>query len=537
MSTLERQLRTYVLLRLAVIAAVGLGLFLTDRALAEAGVEPEVGGRVILLGLTSLLYLLLRRPLARQARFQAYVQFVGDLLLITLVVLNSGGPTSPFSWLYVIVIIVASMLLRGWAGTVAAAIAFALYLTVLLLQPDVTTPSIWAYSLVAHLVGFFTVAGLVSYLNRTLDRKEVDLAELKVVHRDVVESIPSGIATTDLDGIFTSINRAGTEILGRAPDDLVGSAIHDTELVTRDEWGRLTYASERGKRLRSEAVLHRDGERVDIGYSISALTDSDERRSGYIVIFQDVTAWRRLEEEVRLKDRMAAVGELAAGLAHEIGNPLAAISGSVQMLSRGERSASEAKLLEILLKESQRLDRTIKGFLRFARPKERTAVRFDIAKLLTENTALLENSPEVGDHHEIELDVAPQETLILGDPDQISQIFWNLARNALKAMPDGGELSIRGHLSGNLYQLRFADTGHGMSEQERANLFHPFKSFFDSGTGIGMAIVYQIVQTHGGELKVESEPDKGTAIIVDLPAVTLPEDMAAVEIAAEEVVE
>jgi two-component system sensor histidine kinase PilS (NtrC family) len=237
------------------------------------------------------------------------------------------------------------------------------------------------------------------------------------------------------------------------------------------------------------------------------------------LIFQDLSDWRKLQEEVRIKDRMAAVGELAAGIAHEIGNPLAALSGSAQMLGAALPPGSDRhELLEIILKESQRLDRTIKSFLKFARPKERASVRFDIAQLLTENLQLLRHSQEVSERHRLELRLKPESANLIGDPDQISQIFWNLARNALKAMPDGGSLTVEGTLSDDQYRIRFTDTGRGMSAEERANLFHPFQSFFDSGTGIGMAIVYRIVQQHQGNLSVDSQEGAGTAVTVTLPA-------------------
>ncbi len=179
---------------------------------------------------------------------------------------------------------------------------------------------------------------------------------------------------------------------------------------------------------------------------------------------------------------------------------------------------SQRKLLEIIHKESQRLDRTIKGFLKFARPKERSSVRFDIAALLTENMELLRNSPEVSSEHQLILDLAPSSVSILADPDQISQIFWNLARNALRAMPEGGTFRVEGRLSPEVYRIAFIDTGCGMSEEEQAKMFHPFHSSFDGGTGIGMAIVYQIVQEHGGRLRLDSRPGVGSEFVVELPA-------------------
>jgi two-component system sensor histidine kinase PilS (NtrC family) len=194
------------------------------------------------------------------------------------------------------------------------------------------------------------------------------------------------------------------------------------------------------------------------------------------------------------------------------------------MLSQSRQANLEdGPLLDIILKESQRLDRTIKGFLRFARSRDRISAPFDIAALLTENVELLRNSPEIGPGHELHLEVDPPSLQISADSDLIAQIFWNLARNALRAMPEGGRLSVRGSLAGGRYSITFRDTGRGMTEEQRARMFQPFQSFFDQGSGIGLAIVYRIVQEHEGEISVESEPGRGTVVRVDLP-VTVPVD-------------
>ncbi len=497
-----------------------------------------------LAGLTfalTLVYLALYQLLGGHYPLQAYVQFGGDLLLVSVLVQGSGGLASPFSMLYLIVIAVASTLLRRRVGVTVASAAYLLYV-LLVLAPyrDLPAGGFGAlalegrlfYNLVAHLLGFYAVAFLTSYLardvtraERELEAKSEDLADLQVVHRDVIESITSGLITTGLDGQITSVNQAGRKILRKNEAELVGTRVQDSGLLPPERWAELTAASGSRRRLRSEAEITAGGEPAFVGFSISRLADAEGTLRGYIVIFQDLTRWRRLQEEVRIKDRMAAVGELAAGLAHEIGNPLAAISGSVQMLSTSAAGAAgtggdaaERKLIDILLKESQRLDRTIKGFLRFARPRERAGVEFDVARLLAENFELLRNSQEVSDHHRLEIHLDPPSARLVADPDQVSQIFWNLARNALRAMPDGGQLRVVGEEQEDCYRLQVIDTGHGMTEEQRANLFHPFRSFFDSGTGIGMAIVYRIVQEHGGTVAVDSRPGAGTAITVELPA-------------------
>ncbi len=545
MPTLLRQLRWYIALRLvAVLAAVlpyGLSLLLNGPA--QVGTEspvpapPESGAvnplvALVLLGLTcvaTLVYIALLHVLRDRPKVQAYIQFYGDLLLVTGMVYSLGGIQSPFSLLYLVVIAVASALLRRRAGIAVASGANVLYAGLVLslyYQTQDTDVLRVSYLLAVHCVGFYAVALLTSYLARSAHRAEQELeaksghlADLQIMHRDIVQSINSGLITTDLDGVVTLVNLAGLAILGRPEEELVGRPIQESGLFSTRLWEELTTAaSGQRDRLRSEVAVERPGGTASIGFSISLLTEANGRQGGYIVIFQDLTQWQRLREELRLKDRMAAVGEMAAGLAHEIGNPLAAISGSVQLLAgSGGNEASQRRLVEILLKESQRLDRTVKGFLRFARPRERSIVPFDIAHLLAEHFELLRNSEEVSRQHTLEIDLDPPSVHLLGDPDQVTQIFWNLARNSLRAMPEGGTLRVLGRLTPDVYLFQVLDTGRGMSEEQRANLFHPFRSFFDGGTGIGMAIVYRIVQEHGGRLHVDSRPGGGTTISVELP--------------------
>jgi two-component system, NtrC family, sensor histidine kinase PilS len=392
--------------------------------------------------------------------------------------------------------------------------------------------SVWrlAYNLSAHLAGFYGVALLTSYLarNATLAEQEAEeqresLADLEVVYHDVVQSISTGLVTTDLEGRITSVNRAGEQVLRRSAADLLGRSVTATGLISGGEWQQQAEQCRQGRRLRTEVEISHltpDGRRMAtcIGFSMNPLTDAQGRHDGYILVFQDLTEWRKLQEEVRIKDRMAAVGELAAGLAHEIGNPLAAISGSVQLLApAARRDPARAQLVEILLRESQRLDRTVKSFLRFARPKERSASQFDVAALIAEHAELLRHSRELKPEHLLEVELEPPAASIVADADQVSQIFWNLVRNAVRAMPDGGTLRVRGQLRDDHYALQVCDTGRGMGEQERSSLFQPFKSFFDGGAGIGMAIVYRIVEEHGGRVMVDSAPGRGTVITAVLP--------------------
>jgi two-component system sensor histidine kinase PilS (NtrC family) len=557
---LSQQLRWMISLRLVVVTSVVLPYLLLQ--LASPSETISFNFLYLLAGTTyaaSLLYIAQLRWLRKYPAVQAYIQFFGDLVLITGMVYYFGGTNSPFSILYFVIIIVASAMLHRRSGLIVATVAWVLYsVTILALYfswlPETSlsmgtavieegieslgelageledsrgeTIPVWrlVYNLVIHFFGFYLVALLTSHLaqsairaERELLEKREDLATLQVVHRDIIESVPSGLITCNLEGRVTSVNRAAQDILGSLEAALVGQHVTKTGLLSDLHW-----QEQRGSDLASQDRREIEYQRGDslrhIGFSLTELVTTKGERSGYIIIFQDLTEWRKLQEEVRLKDRLAAVGQLASGIAHEVGNPLAAISGSVQMLSASlDGEESEKKLLDIILKESQRLDRTVKSFLQFARPKERSNVRFDIAKLLSENLDLLRNSPEVSQGHHLTLDLDPSSVSLIADPDQVSQIFWNLARNALRAMPDGGTLHIKGMLRDTDYLVRFTDTGRGMAEKERENLFHPFHSFFDGGSGIGMAIVYRIVEEHGGKLAVESTEGEGTSITVALP--------------------
>lgn len=556
MTDLNRKLFWLTALRLLIVFSITglyglyrLGLSETLREGAAVAEDPLLDWRsgalwsiFALVCVQTLVYIALLRFLRHRPTIHAYIQFGGDLLVITFLMYRLGTAGQSFSILYFVVISVASSLLRRSAGVVVATLA-ALLFTVMMWAPSwgllnfleqrLSLPesplshmplATRIYSLSVHLAGFYVVAFLTSFLARDVTRaeerlraKHLDLAYLEVVHRDVVQSISSGLVTTDLSGVITSVNRAGETILERGAEELLGVHVSRSGLIAPERWQELTECSSDGI-TRTEIERRRGGETAYLGLTLSHLRDAESQRRGYILGIEDLTQERRLQEQLRVKDRMAAIGEMAAGLAHEVGNPLAAISGSVQVLASSlDGDEAQRKLLEITLKESQRLDRTVKSFLQLASSRQRRLVDIDIAAIIAEDIELLKNSDDVDDHHRIEMALDPPSAIIRADPDQIGQIFWNLARNALQAMPRGGTLRVIGGLTAASYRLEFRDTGSGMTEAEKADLFHPFKSFFDHGTGIGMAIVYRIVEEHGGRIEAESRPGEGTAIVVELP--------------------
>jgi two-component system sensor histidine kinase PilS (NtrC family) len=467
------------------------------------------------------------------------IQIAGDLLVETLLVYFTGGLDSPFSFLYLVSIITASMLLYRRGGLLAASGAVILYgvlvdlLYYRILPMPAQSPTIdWSasrlyFNMAANFSGFYATALLTSYLSeqlqrtaRELDANRQNLAELRALNQNVVESIPSGLITLSSFGTASFVNPAGANILQMEPQSILGRHVTELGFFDFERW------NDAREELAAGIVVRKEIEEVvgaanprSIGFAISPLSSLDGKAAGYTLIFQDLTEMKKLEAELRLKDRMAAVGELSAGIAHEIRNPLAAIAGSVQVL-KGSKSLTqqEQRLMSIVLKESERLNKSISDFLRFVRPQEKRALEYDVAVSLSETLDLLQNSPELHERHKIVREITPSTFTLTGDADQIRQVFWNLARNAVQAMPHGGVLTVRTTFDDAAYHITFADSGRGMSPADLGRLFQPFRTNFPTGTGLGMAISYRIVQEHGGRIDVTSSEGAGSAITVSLPS-------------------
>ena len=244
-------------------------------------------------------------------------------------------------------------------------------------------------------------------------------------------------------------------------------------------------------------------------------------RAGYLVTFQDVTDIKKLERDARLQQRLAAVGEMAAGIAHEIRNPLASMSGSIQILRHElPLSTEQEQLMDIVLRESERLNTTIGSFLAYARPQKFAIARFDVRRALNDAALLLRNSAEVHEGHMIDVDVPPAELWYDADEGQIKQIVWNLATNGLRAMPHGGRLRLVGAFdpAADGVVMTVQDEGVGIPPEELDALFQPFHGRFAQGSGLGLAIVHRIVTDYNGEIQVSSQPGRGTTVAVRLPA-------------------
>jgi len=531
--------RMLIAVRVVVVTTLLLAALIIQYTVAEVlPIDYLYATAAVTYGLT-LLYIGAGQVI-RSRKINLAIQVTGDLLVETLLVYFTGALDSPFSFLYLVSIITASMMLFRRGGLFAASGAVILYGVlgdlifynlIPLPQQSWIVPTAWTTSrlylnIATNFAGFYATALLTSYISEKLQKtsEELDvnrqnLAALRALNENVVESIPSGLITLSPEGIATFINPAGCIILRTEPRSVVGRHIAELGFFRSEEWddARRTLSAEPVLRVEKNNFYVGDEER-SLGYALTPLNTLQGIASGYTVIFQDLTEMKKLEAELRLKDRMAAVGELSAGIAHEIRNPLAAIAGSVQVLKKSEAlSPQEQRLMSIILKESERLNKSIAEFLRFVRPQEKRTAEFDIAASLSETLDLLANSPELRADHRIERSIAPASYTLVGDSDQIRQVFWNLARNAFQAMPSGGLLSVSTEIGAEVYRICFTDSGRGMSELDQRRLFQPFRTNFPSGTGLGMAISYRIVQAHGGEIDVASRPGAGTTITVSLP--------------------
>lgn len=466
---------------------------------------------------------------------QTRIQFAIDVLLVTWLVWNSGVVQSPYIAFYIVAIAVSSAFLPprdAVVMSVGSAVAFTSCALALTFAANSGTGNEASLSQTIQAVGLFDIAFLVVGLlsGRLAERQSrsdirlqaatQSLANLRALHERIVESIRSGVVTTDLQGRIFTFNSAAEEITGYKQEDIRGKDASVLFGEIRKITNEATSAVDKGvpsPRFETDCLTS-EGLRLRLGFSISPLFLESGQTSGMVITFQDLTQVRTLEESSRRQDRLAAIGRMAASIAHEIRNPLAAMRGSIQMLrSEMDDNSSQTELMEIILRESDRLNGIITDFLSYARPRSTSMSQVDVGDLLHQTFALLRHSPEISTGQEIVEELPEEPVLVNADPGQLKQVFWNLARNALQAMPQGGTLKANLHSnSSSRLRITFSDTGRGMTPDQVEHLFEPFSST-TGGTGLGLSIVYQIIREHGGTITVRSLQGEGTTISIELP--------------------
>ena len=481
---------------------------------------------VILVWYTVSVFFIVLDSLWQEYKAQAVTQLFTDLAFVTAVVYVTGGIDTFFNFLYPLVIIVASILLPRYWAYLTAAVAFILFGAILELSYFDKLPSFQASArgdskslLAVILINFFAylaVAHLSSALAAKLRQaglelqdKSGELLNLQALHENVVHSIRSGLITTDFEGRITLVNAPGQKLLERTASSVYGRYVSELFL---DRLPHLESSSAQGE-VRG---LTPAGMEKTFGVTVTALTFPGHGTIGYVYTFEDRTELRRLEREVRMRDRLAAVGRMAAGIAHEIRNPLASIAGSIKVLAQISPFHDEQRtLVDIIMRESSRLNSIISDFLAYSREKSYKFCRTDLLPLLEDTLVLLSNRSQ-GSELKIERNYAVQHAFAALDADRMKQVFWNLLENAARAVGQKGTITISVQPHGDHWRVGIRDSGPGIPAGMIEKIFEPFQSNFEGGTGLGLAIVYQIVQAHGAGIYVQSPAGSGAEFVLEI---------------------
>jgi two-component system sensor histidine kinase PilS (NtrC family) len=479
--------------------------------------------------------------------FFAEAQIYLDILLETFLIYVTGGTFSLFAFMYLFSILATSIVVAPRRSFVTATVSVLCHGFLLDMQfyrvispigefaarQDVVAEGSFTILLIsANACASFTVAYLATYLAEQLRqvrwqarRTEASLAELQVLHEDIIQSVSSGLVTFDRDGRALTANRTVEALSGWAQQDL---RLRSWDSVFRQApsfpnlWEQLRAGMGAPYRFPA-SLVQADGSIIPIGVSASVLRRGSGEPMGVICSFQDLSDIKRMEAQVRQADRLAAIGRLAAGLAHEIRNPIASIRGSIEVLRQNLKpQGADRRLMDIVLRESDRLDGTIAEFLDFSRPRRREPVLTDLTQMIDEVLLLL--GQQAGPVLRIVREYPDGTVKTYVDPAQIRQALWNLCRNAVTAMPQGGTLRVAAHLGRTadptqrpVVEIVVEDSGPGVPPEHLPHIFEPFYTTKPDGTGLGLAIVHRIIQEHEGDIRVESPAGGGARFVIMLP--------------------
>jgi two-component system sensor histidine kinase PilS (NtrC family) len=545
--TLGRRLLTHVALRLvAATVLLGSALAVQLRAPDASAVSPFFALIAVIYAVSLIFIATLR--FADRLPWLTDVHFAIDVTMVSAGVALSGGLTSLFTSLYVLPIIAAASLQFRRGALQVAALAALMYTGIVaaqyaqlaqILEPtqgfwvnaELPALAVAQYTVALNVFGLFAVAFLSGSLadrvrsaNVQLAQTSEELADLQFFSQYVIDNLVSGLATADAHNNLLTFNRTAVLITGQPLPSALGRSA--TDILQLPDAFSATLAEDL-TRIRSKRTDYKyrrpDNRAIDLGISVAQLPLPNGSR-GFLYTFQDVTDVKRLERQAQLQHRLAAVGEMAAGIAHEIRNPLASMSGSMQILRQElPLSGEQAQLMDIVLRESERLNETIRSFLTYARPQRVQVEPLDLRNIVQDAATLLRNSPEVGDRHTIDLDLPAEQVLIEADGNQIKQVVWNLATNGLRAMPKGGRLRLGVGRSragdGEVGVLTVTDEGVGIPPEQIDAIFQPFKGTFGKGTGLGLAIVHRIISDYNARIDVQTRPGSGTTFSVTFPPV------------------
>lgn len=532
-SELRRRLVWMTAIRIVVVTLVlaGGSYFLLQGGdpAAEQAVTALMG-LVLGLNLLQIVIALLLRA-GRRLRSLAALQVGGDLFFALALLYFTGVDDSLFSFILPLVAVSGGALLgeRGaWLSAIAAFVGYAIVL--LLVGQEILPPMAFSgpsnlrralQALFAHGSAILLTAGLMVYVlsqartaGERAEAAESVLAHLHVLHDSIVRSIGSGILTTDQEGRITFVNRAGAEILEQELSALQGRPL-ETIFPSFHEG----VANEQAYRREAEWRTPSGKTRL-LGFALTPLIDPSGRTLGTTAVFQDLTELRELEERAARSERLALVGELSAGLAHELRNPLASIFGATEMLAQEERGESQ-RLFNIVLRETQRLNRLVSEFLAFATPSPPKLQAVDLAELVRSTLEVFSLDPAA---RGMVVEPALETAWVLADENQLRQVLWNLLLNAAQASEQGSRIAVGCELGGAGRVILFVeDEGSGIPGHIRDKIFDPFFTTKETGSGLGLPVIHRVVESLGGEVAVRSKPGVGTRFSVALPRAIVPE--------------
>lgn len=484
---------------------------------------------MVLIYLLSLIYLLLYPILENYPKWFGTLQVALDLVLASAVISVTGARSSPFIFLYPLIIIFADTMLTRIAGYITALASGVLYVIMVLYQFRLEfhsslrlLPVLWGEKgfvyIFFNLIGFLLIAMLGGYLSEKIRKTGKELREsgeslriLKNLHENIVQNLASGVITLDLEGKIISVNKTALEILG----------IMDVNRIVGDDLSRLIPGlGVRGllSKKREEILYSINGRELILGFSSSTLRDSKDEVRGHIIIFQDLTEIKKLEERLRLSEKRALLGQLAAGLAHEIRNPLSVISGSIEILRHEVKPSDEnARLLKIAIQEVERLNLLVEDFLILTSPIQKLSTSVDVSRIIDET---VDSFLGAASRNGFDVIVNTQKGLyVQADFPQLKQVFWNLLINAKEAMPNGGRIVVEAHTEENDIVVKVSDEGCGIDEKTISRIFEPFFTTKKVGTGLGLAIVQKVIESYNGRISVVSTENKGTTFTITLPKI------------------